>query len=152
MFEKYRRTNSAEMRPYVEGEVLPESVSISAADRANGSPKLGDMIARNPESHEDQWLIAADYFAANFEPYDGVGERAEIERLRADAESCRKDAERMQEALAMIATATTEDGCTCDNGYTPMWMAEEALTATLQEKRTPENMVLDRVRSAEQNR
>ena len=78
--------------------------------------------------------------------------RAEIERLRADAESCRKDAERMQEALAMIATATTEDGCTCDNGYTPMWMAEEALTATLQEKRTPENMVLDRVRSAEQNR
>jgi hypothetical protein len=52
---------------------------------------------------------------------------AEIERLRADAESCRKDAERMREALAMIATATTEDGCTCDNGYTPMWVAEEAL-------------------------
>jgi hypothetical protein len=52
---------------------------------------------------------------------------AEIERLKADAESCRKDAERMREALAMIATATTEDGCTCDNGYTPMWVAEEAL-------------------------
>ena len=81
MFEKYRRTNSAEMRPYVEGEVLPESVSISAADRANGSPKLGDMIARNPESHEDQWLIAADYFAANFEPYDGVDAAGEIEFL-----------------------------------------------------------------------
>jgi hypothetical protein len=53
--------------------------------------------------------------------------QAEIERLKADAESCRKDAERMREALAMIATATTEDGCTCDNGYTPMWVAEEAL-------------------------
>ena len=82
MFEKYRRTNIAEIRPYVEGEVLPESVSISPADRANGSPKLGDMIARNPESHEDQWLIAADYFAANFEPYDGVDAQAEIERLK----------------------------------------------------------------------
>ena len=89
MFEKYRRTNIAEIRPYVEGEVLPESVSISPADRANGSPKLGDMIARNPESHEDQWLIAADYFAANFEPYDGVDAQAEIERLKQEVEAAK---------------------------------------------------------------
>jgi len=28
------------------------------------------MIARNPKNHDDQWLIAADYFADNFEPVD----------------------------------------------------------------------------------
>jgi hypothetical protein len=32
-----------------------------------GSPKAGDMIARNPGNHEDQWLVAAQYFADNFE-------------------------------------------------------------------------------------
>ena len=69
-FRKYRRTNIAEMRPYVEGEQLDGRVSISEADRENGSPKPGDMIARNPENHDDQWLVAADYFAANFEPYE----------------------------------------------------------------------------------
>lgn len=66
-FQKYRRTNIAEMRPYVEGERLAERVSISGADRENGSPKPGDMIARNPANYDDQWLVAADYFAANFE-------------------------------------------------------------------------------------
>lgn len=67
-FSKYRRTNIAEMRPYVEGEQLDGRVSISEADRENGSPKTGDMIARNPANHADKWLVAADYFAANFEP------------------------------------------------------------------------------------
>ena len=66
-FKKYRRTNIAEMRPYVPGEVLNEKISISAADRENGSPKKGDMIARNPNNHEDQWLVAKEYFLANFE-------------------------------------------------------------------------------------
>ena len=69
-FQKYRRTNIAEMRPYAEGEQLDGRVSISEADRENGSPKPGDMIARNPANHADQWLVAADYFAANFEPYE----------------------------------------------------------------------------------
>jgi len=26
------------------------------------------MIARNPKSHADQWLVAAQYFSDNFEP------------------------------------------------------------------------------------
>jgi hypothetical protein len=43
-------------------------VSISDFDKANGSPKPGDMIARNPERHDDQWLVAAKYFRDNFEP------------------------------------------------------------------------------------
>lgn len=45
-------------------------VSVSAADRENGSPKAGDMIARNPANHEDRWLVAADYFRENFEPVE----------------------------------------------------------------------------------
>jgi hypothetical protein len=67
-FKKYRRSQIAELRPYVAGEVLDSRVSISAADQEAGSPKVGDMIARNPKNHNDQWLVAADYFAANFEP------------------------------------------------------------------------------------
>jgi hypothetical protein len=67
-FKQFRRKQIAELRPWVEGETLPTFVSISQADIDNGSPKTGDMIARNPINHDDQWLVAAEYFAANFEP------------------------------------------------------------------------------------
>lgn len=66
-FLLYRRTQIAELRRYEEGEILSERVSISAADREAGSPMVGDMIARNPSNHEDQWLVAKAYFEANFE-------------------------------------------------------------------------------------
>lgn len=66
-FRKYRRSNIAEMMTYVPGMVLSASVSMSEADIKNGSPKIGDMIARNPENHEDQWLVAGEYFLNNFE-------------------------------------------------------------------------------------
>lgn len=67
-FKQYRlRHKLSELRPYVEGEDLT-GVSISAPDRDHGSPKVGDMIARNPDHHNDQWLMSADYFAANIEP------------------------------------------------------------------------------------
>ena len=66
-FTKYRRKQIAELRPYVPGETL-DGVSVSAADRENGSPKVGDMIARNPKNHDDQWLVAWQYFVDNFEP------------------------------------------------------------------------------------
>ncbi len=65
-FKQYRRKAIAELRPYEEGEPLL-SVSISEADRLAGSPKVGDMIARNPKDHCDQWLVEAEYFADNFE-------------------------------------------------------------------------------------
>ncbi len=67
-FHQYRRSQIAELRPYVPGETLSDRVSISAPDREAGSPKAGDMIARNPANHDDQWLIAKAYFEANFEP------------------------------------------------------------------------------------
>lgn len=66
-FTKYRRKQTAELRPYQSGEAL-DGVSISAPDKEAGSPKPGDMIARNPKNHCDQWLVAAQYFADNFEP------------------------------------------------------------------------------------
>lgn len=89
-FKRYRRTQIAEMRPVtkedrahylmcnkdlrcdVDGLDVPENVksvgvSISKPDRDNGSPKIGDMIARNPKNHQDQWLVAEKYFKDNFE-------------------------------------------------------------------------------------
>lgn len=65
-FKQYRRSQIAEMRPYTTGEPLTD-VSISKADLDAGSPKIGDMIARNPKNHADQWLVAKQYFEDNFE-------------------------------------------------------------------------------------
>lgn len=65
-FTQYRRKQIAELRPYEIGEDLA-LVSIAEVDKAAGSPKLGDMIARNPKNHSDQWLVAAQYFKDNFE-------------------------------------------------------------------------------------
>jgi hypothetical protein len=65
-FKRYRRTQIAEMTPWVPGLDM-ERVSVSAPDREAGSPKHGDMIARNPKNHADMWLVAAAYFADNFE-------------------------------------------------------------------------------------
>ena len=82
-FTKYRRTQIAEMRKVkkqdienfeIQDEIIisfnpdnPITVSISDVDRVNGSPKIADMIARNPENHLDQWLVAEQYFKDNFE-------------------------------------------------------------------------------------
>lgn len=68
-FKQYRRKQIAELRPYEPGEVLT-GVSISDPDHEAGSPRAGDMIARNPKNHADQWLVAAQYFADNFEPVE----------------------------------------------------------------------------------
>ena len=77
-FKKYRRTQIAEMRPVTAEEIelgrlvttkthSRGAISVSDVDLQNGSPKNGDMIARNPKNHEDHWLVAAQYFADNFE-------------------------------------------------------------------------------------
>ena len=65
-YEQYRRKGLSEMAPWAEG-VDMDRVSVSASDRENGSPKAGDMIARNPQDHSDRWLVAAAYFQDNFE-------------------------------------------------------------------------------------
>lgn len=66
-FQQYRRSQIAELRPYVPGEDM-DGISISQPDKDAGSPKPGDMIARNPKNHADKWLVAAQYFSDNFEP------------------------------------------------------------------------------------
>lgn len=65
-FKQYRRKQIAELREWEPGDNM-SAVSISAPDKEAGSPKQGDMIARNPKNHADQWLVAARYFADNFE-------------------------------------------------------------------------------------
>jgi len=81
-FTKFRRKQVAELRPVTEIDLkafendkvihslrdTEFKVSISDADLKNGSPKIGDMIARNPINHNDQWLVAKQYFTDNFEP------------------------------------------------------------------------------------
>lgn len=66
MWKQYKRKGLSEMRPYVEGEDVT-GISISDADKQNGSPRVGDMIARNPSNHVDQWLVAEEYFKNNLE-------------------------------------------------------------------------------------
>ena len=79
-FKKYRRTQIGEMREVTQADIEQYKskdyisvfgwqyvVSISPVDKKNGSPKIGDMIARNPEDHNDQWLVAEQYFKDNFE-------------------------------------------------------------------------------------
>ena len=82
-FKQYRRKQIAELREVTMQDLKdfaihktiqvvvnkdnPLKVSISDSDLENGSPKLGDMVARNPKNHLDQWLVAKQYFNDNFE-------------------------------------------------------------------------------------
>ena len=70
-FNRYRRLGFAEARQVTDAEVMSISldsrISVSMADKENGSPLIGDMVARNPSNPDDQWLIAKDYWAENFE-------------------------------------------------------------------------------------
>jgi hypothetical protein len=71
-YTQYRRKQIAELRPWVRGDCMA-NISVSEADRKAGSPKPGDMISRNPKNHDDQWLVAAQYFADTFEPISVSG-------------------------------------------------------------------------------
>jgi len=55
------------MMPWIPGHDMT-GVSVSDEDKAAGSPKKGDMIARNPKNHSDMWLVAKAYFDENLEP------------------------------------------------------------------------------------
>ena len=72
MFKQYKRSAIAELRPVETHEDAlgfdpDDNISVSEVDKVNGSPTLGDMVARNPANHKDQWLVAAEYFKDNFE-------------------------------------------------------------------------------------
>lgn len=65
-FKPYRRKQIAELADW-HPDFDMTGVSISDIDKAAGSPKPGDKIARNPVNHADRWLVADAYFQANFE-------------------------------------------------------------------------------------
>lgn len=80
-FKQYKRKGLSEMRPVTDLDIkafqsdkvvhslrdTEFKVSISEVDLQNGSPQIGDMIARNPKNHNDQWLVAKKYFDDNLE-------------------------------------------------------------------------------------
>lgn len=66
----YMKNQLQEMVPW-EPDMPMDFVSISQADRDNGSPKKGDMIAFNPKDKTDMWLVAEQFFKDN---YSFVGE------------------------------------------------------------------------------
>jgi hypothetical protein len=62
----YRKKQLQQMMPW-EPDMPMTIVSISEADKSNGSPKHGDMIAVNPKDATDMWLVAKDFFEENYE-------------------------------------------------------------------------------------
>jgi hypothetical protein len=70
-WKEYRKKGTTPMREVTPDEIwtgeLPENVSVSEEDKKAGSPKAGDMIARNKDNHDDMWLVAADYHEENYE-------------------------------------------------------------------------------------
>lgn len=66
-YTHFRRKQIAHLRPWEPGLDMT-GVSVSAPDVEAGSPKAGDMIAVNIKNPADKWLVAAAYFADNFEP------------------------------------------------------------------------------------
>lgn len=86
-FTKHRRSQIAELRRYEPGEDMA-GISVAAVDTVAGSPQPGDMIARNPKNHADQWLVARQYFRDNFEPVEcrgcDVGANVRIDGMHVD--------------------------------------------------------------------
>jgi hypothetical protein len=64
----YRKRGTIEAEAWQPG-IDMAGVSISEADKDQGSPKTGDMIARDPENPADRWLIGAAYFKRHYEPF-----------------------------------------------------------------------------------
>lgn len=72
-FKQYQRTAISELRLITplelnKGVIALQRKGITISEEAfkNGSPINGDMIARNPNNHQDQWLITKQYFDENF--------------------------------------------------------------------------------------
>ena len=60
-FYRYLRRGWVEARQYQPGEDLT-GISVNKED----TPSPGGMIARNPDNHNDQWYINAEFFAKNY--------------------------------------------------------------------------------------
>jgi hypothetical protein len=65
-YKEYRKKQTQLLRPYIDGEDT-SGVSISDADKENGSPQKGDMVAVNRNDETDKWLVAEKFFNDNYE-------------------------------------------------------------------------------------
>ena len=65
--KNYRKKHLQPMYPYNPFNGIPSGCSVSEADKANGSPQKGDMIAVNPNDPTDTWLVAKQFFLDNYE-------------------------------------------------------------------------------------
>jgi hypothetical protein len=66
-FSSYRVADYFEMTDWYQGFDMA-GVSVSTVDQNNGSPKLGDKIARHPMNYNDLWLISEEDFRHNYRP------------------------------------------------------------------------------------
>jgi len=66
MIKYYQKKMKQPMRQWTQNEEM-DLVSVSDADKQNGSPKQGDMIAFNPNNLDDRWLVAKRFFDENYE-------------------------------------------------------------------------------------
>ena len=69
-FKQYRRKQFIELRPVTGYELkygLTDGISMSPMEKENGHPYFGDMIARNPDNHKEQRLVAEEHFDMFFE-------------------------------------------------------------------------------------
>jgi hypothetical protein len=64
-FQRYRKNEYCDMRPYLEGEDMA-GIQVGVEDARNGSPRKGDMIAQSPSNSEDRWLVSEADFVNNY--------------------------------------------------------------------------------------
>jgi hypothetical protein len=120
-WQHYKRKGLSEMRPYQSGEDLAH-VSISGPDRQASSPKEGDMIARNPKNHADQWLVAKKYFDDNLEPAEkSQSDGAALDKIAHEITKFTADRDRhlfapgeIEAAAAKLATPKPADTLAAD--------------------------------------
>jgi len=65
MTKYYRKKELQPLFPWTPDFPM-DLVSISEADKEDGSPKKGDMLAYNPKDPTDYWLVAEEFFNVNY--------------------------------------------------------------------------------------
>jgi hypothetical protein len=63
----YIKKTQQKLIPWTE-DMPMDLISVSEADKNNGSPKTGDMIAFNPKDKTDMWLVSEQFFKDNYIP------------------------------------------------------------------------------------
>lgn len=76
-YRRYKRVGEIEAVEYKEKDLneFPWGmISVSVSDKLDGSPKEGDYIARNPNNHNNTWLINKGYFNKYYRDVDTTEE------------------------------------------------------------------------------